>query len=318
MSINHAILGMLSYKSLTGYDLKKIMQDSPFMYWSGNNNQIYKVLVELHGEGYVTNETLHRDSAPSKKVYTITAAGLAELKRWVMSYPEAPELRKSFLVQLAWTAQLKNSEVNYLLDQYEQELKGRLAILQKSRAADCFKPDRTPRETAVWDLLYDNIQSSCTGELDWVGKAKQVLLQFNDEDYGTGPAGKDENGEKEMEYQLIHRNGQKYIELGREGRPVQEEQDAIELLTICMENDTNLLLIHGDRLSDKFLDLKTGVAGAILQKFVLYNIKTAVIINIDRIKGKFKDFLAESNQGSMFRTYSDYNEAEQWLVMKNN
>ena len=35
MMIDHAILGLLSWKPLTGYDVKRVMQDSPFLYWSG-------------------------------------------------------------------------------------------------------------------------------------------------------------------------------------------------------------------------------------------------------------------------------------------
>ncbi len=47
MQIDYAILGLLSWKPLTGYDVKRVMQDSPFLYWSGNNNQIYKALTKL-------------------------------------------------------------------------------------------------------------------------------------------------------------------------------------------------------------------------------------------------------------------------------
>ncbi len=47
MTINFAVLGILSYQPMSGYDLKKIMQDSVYMHWSGNNNQIYKALLEL-------------------------------------------------------------------------------------------------------------------------------------------------------------------------------------------------------------------------------------------------------------------------------
>jgi PadR family transcriptional regulator AphA len=59
MSIKLAILGILSWETSTGYDLKKIIEDSSAMYWSGNNNQIYKTLVQLLGEELVTNEVQH-------------------------------------------------------------------------------------------------------------------------------------------------------------------------------------------------------------------------------------------------------------------
>ena len=43
MTIKYAILGLLSWKPFSGYDLKKIFVDSASLYWSGNNNQIYRI-----------------------------------------------------------------------------------------------------------------------------------------------------------------------------------------------------------------------------------------------------------------------------------
>jgi len=318
MLINHAILGILSYKSLTGYDLKKIMQESPFMYWSGNNNQIYKALVELHKEGFVTNEVYHQDNAPSKKVYTITDEGLAELKRWSLSIPEEPEIKKPFLVQLAWTGQLSNSELDDLLTQYEQEIKEQILLRQERGRRGYFAPNRTPRETAIWDLIYNNVMSSYTNELDWIIQIRQIVHQFDDADYNnrnewqtTSVSTKEV---KEMNYKLVEKNNQKYILLETAGKLIQNEQDGLELISLCAKNGVSRLLIHGERLSDDFLRLSTGVAGAILQKFATYNVKAVIILNEDNVKGKFKDFLSESNSGNMFRAYTNYEEAENWLL----
>lgn len=316
MLINHAILGLLSYKPLTGYDLKRIMQDSPFMYWSGNNNQIYKALIELHEEGSVSNEVYHQNNSPSKKVYTITDDGLAELRRWSLSIPEAPETKKSFLVQLAWALQLKNSELNGLLAQYEQEIKGQVSLEQERQRKGRLAPDRTPRETAIWDLIYDNVMGSYTKELDWINRIRQTINEFDDTDYNEDEmhATSVSKEVEEMNYQLVAKNNRNYILLETVGKLIQTEQDGLELISICGENGVNRLLIHGERLSDDFLRLSTGVAGAILQKFTTYNVKVVIVLNKDSVKGKFKDFLSESNKGNMFRAYTNYDEAENWLL----
>ncbi len=102
MTIEYAILGILSLRPMTGYDLKKVMQESQFMHWSGNNNQIYKALLELLEQEYVENEVQHQDGAPSKKLYTITQKGREELAEWSASAPEIPECKKPFLTQLAF------------------------------------------------------------------------------------------------------------------------------------------------------------------------------------------------------------------------
>ena len=72
MSIKYAILGFLSWKSLSGYDLKKMFGNSVSFYWSGNNNQIYTTLDKLLKEKLVTMEIVPQESLPYKKIYTIT------------------------------------------------------------------------------------------------------------------------------------------------------------------------------------------------------------------------------------------------------
>lgn len=319
MSINHAILGILSYKPMTGYDLKKIMQESSFMHWSGNSNQVYRALLELYDNGLVTNEVCHQDSSPSKKIYTITQGGLTELKRWSQSNPKAPEIKKTFLIQLAWAGQLNNDELQVLLTEYEQEIRGQIAIGQAKKKKGYFSPDRTPRETALWDLIHENTLSSYTGELDWINKVRQTLNQFDSADYESGmrtismPIKEDEK----MTYKVVEKDNQKYILIDTIGKSIRQEQDGLDLIAICAENGTNLLLIQGERLSDDFMRLSTGIAGSILQKFTNYNIKAVAVLDNSRTKGKFKEFLSESNSGSTFRSYTNFAEAENWLLGKN-
>lgn len=175
MSISYAILGYLSWQPYTGYELKKIFEESTTMYWSGNNNQIYKALLQLQQEGYVTNETVHQEGSPSKKIYTITTEGVEHLKSWVKSSPEAPEVKKTFLVQLAWSDLLNNQELQELLNQYEYEVKMQLVMHQEKQRRGADAPARTPREKLLWNLISDNLINSYQAELDWVAKAKEAL-----------------------------------------------------------------------------------------------------------------------------------------------
>lgn len=318
MSIKHAVLGVLSCKLLTGYDLKKIMQESPFMYWSGNNNQIYKTLLELQDDGFVTNEVYHQDSSPSKKVYTITDAGRAELKRWSKSEPEAPEIKKTFLIQLAWADQLSSEELEELLSRYEQEIKGQIAVTSQKVKKGYFAPDRTKREIALWGLIYENVVSSLINELNWIEKIRQTVNSLDTVTYGKPQSYQQilsGSGEKEiMPYKVIKKDNQIYLLLEAVGKPISTEQDGLELISLCAENKTNHILIQGERLSNDFLCLGTGVAGAIMQKFMLYNIKAAAVLDIDKAKSRFKEFLTESNHGNFFRAYPNFEDAENWLL----
>lgn len=302
MSINFAILGILSCQSVTGYDLKKIIQDSPFMHWSGNNNQIYKALLQLHDEGFVTNVVQHQESSPSKKIYTITAEGIAELKKWIVSASEPPEFKRTFLIQLAWGDVLSRDQLNELLLGYENELRLQILLHEEKKRRDTLAPNRTERETYLWNEIHDHVISTYNHEWSWVQKLRRELCQPFEE-------------ETKMQVQVIEKNKAKYIECAAAGAPIRSEQDALDLIAACFENNTDLIMLHAEALSDDFLKLSTGLAGQVLQKFINYRIKTAAVVTDEfRIKGRFKELLTESNKGNDFRVFGTIEEAENWLL----
>lgn len=175
MTVNHAILGILSIRSMTGYDLKKVFQDSVYLYWSGNNNQIYKALVELLKEGLVSSETEIQQSLPAKKIYTITDKGLAALKSWTAGVPEETEYKRPFLIQLAWADLLEDDALRDLLSSYEEHVAvQQLMHREKIRRGEPFTP-RTAREAILWESIHDNVLAADQQELDWVRTVRQKL-----------------------------------------------------------------------------------------------------------------------------------------------
>jgi DNA-binding PadR family transcriptional regulator len=180
MTIDHAILGILSYRPMTGYDLKKVFQESTFMHWSGNNNQIYKALVELLEDGLVTSETRLSENSPSKKIYTVTKEGLEELKNYTAEKPEPLEFKKSFLINLAWADLLSGEELSSVLSEYENEISLQLLMnREKMRRGSIFVP-RTEREAFLWEMINENILSSYQNELEWVRKVRSRLAETGD------------------------------------------------------------------------------------------------------------------------------------------
>lgn len=304
MSIKYAILGLLSWKPFTGYDLKKVFERSSAMYWSGNNNQIYKSLVQLLDEGFVTSEVQHRENSPSKKVYTITEEGLTELKEWVLSSAEAPEIKNTFLIQLAWADLLSNDELNELLLRYENEIKMQLLLQQEKIRRGIDSPRRSPREIFLWNMISENLVCSYKNELDWVQRIRKELFE------------KEIIEERGKMNFVIAGNGiKKYIEFISAASPLSTEQDALDLVALCGENDTNLLMFHGNALAEDFFKLKTGVAGKILQRFINYHVKTAIILPEQFvIKGKLRDMVSETNKGNHLRFFKTRADAEIWLT----
>lgn len=180
MDIQYTILGMLNWQPLSGYDLKKMIAESELFYWSGNNNQIYNSLVELHKRGLVSRKTWQQESLPAKKIYTITDAGRAELHGWLLSNPEMPEYRNNFLIQLAWMDELSGDELDAILARYAGEISIQVKMRQIKRDHPSLAPDRTPREQFLWKRIEENLVSIYQRELEWVNALRQDLRKQND------------------------------------------------------------------------------------------------------------------------------------------
>ncbi len=178
MNVRYAILGFLSWRPLTGYDLKKMFVGSLFIHWSGNNNQIYRALVELHREGLVTNEVQHQEKSPSRKIYTITGKGLSELRQWTLSSPEPLQCRNTFLIQLAWADQLEPDELDELLEKYEHEIYMQSLMTQEQKRRRLLDPARTNREAYLWEMIAENRVSAYENELEWIRELRTGLEKW--------------------------------------------------------------------------------------------------------------------------------------------
>ena len=115
------------------------------------------MLVKLHDEELVTREIENSDSGPSRKIYTITSAGETELRDWVLSQPDVPEIKNEFLIRMAWADQLNNEELDNLLARYKEEVNYRWIMQHEFMEREADKqPNRTAREKLLWDSINKN------------------------------------------------------------------------------------------------------------------------------------------------------------------
>ena len=87
--------------------------------------------------------------------------------------------------------------------------------------------------------------------------------------------------------------------------------------SLLVENmRTYRLLIPGECLSESKIELKSGLAGAVLLKFSNYRIQVkGVLVQAEMIGvGKFYEFVLETNRGNEFRASRTRNKALEWLI----
>jgi len=81
---------------------------------------------------------------------------------------------------------------------------------------------------------------------------------------------------------------------------INEVQDALDLMADLGSRGCNRMIIHERNLNWGFFDLKTRLAGEILQKFSNYNVRLAIIGDFSKYESKnLRDFIRESNRGNM-------------------
>lgn len=78
--------------------------------------------------------------------------------------------------------------------------------------------------------------------------------------------------------------------------------DILDLMAEARLNDSGRMIIHEKSLHPDFFDLKTKVAGEILQKFSNYRMRLAIVGDFSEYKSKsLLDFIRESNRtGTIF------------------
>lgn len=125
MSLSYALLGFLNYAPLTGYDLKKILDDSTNFFWSAQTSQIYRELKALEKEGYIDSIVKPSEKGPDRREYRITESGVSHLKDWVVEAHTDESMRNEFMIWLLFSSQISIDELYFQiqkkLKEYQKE-----------------------------------------------------------------------------------------------------------------------------------------------------------------------------------------------------
>ncbi|MDP2183158.1 MAG: PadR family transcriptional regulator [Actinomycetota bacterium] len=140
MSVKHGLLAMLNRRSMHGYELGRELEDELGPSWAVNYGQVYTTLERLARDGFVVqSETVSTAEAPDRKLYTVTPAGRAELRRWFLAPIEGVGVGRDELyakILLGLTAEIDIDDVIHV------ERKAQLRrIGQLTEAKERLNPD---------------------------------------------------------------------------------------------------------------------------------------------------------------------------------
>lgn len=118
-----------------------------------------------------------------------------------------------------------------------------------------------------------------------------------------------------MKIEISQINGINVAEVTSQSLVISDVQDAVALIGNCGYQGADKIIIYEKNIIPAFFDLKTGIAGEVLQKFSTYQTSLAIVGDFSKYASKsLRDFIYESNKGNRVNFLSSVSEAKEKLT----
>jgi DNA-binding PadR family transcriptional regulator len=171
VSIRHLILGLLNQRSMSGYDIKRLLESLRWLIDSPSFGSIYPILRSLREDDLVTMEEVLRQSKSPRKIYTITESGREVLQEWVDQSITSGASLKAFVTRLILAGNFSHTGLITHLQQRRSQVAACHATLKQLAGAEYGTMDSGQR------LTFDYGLALATAELDWLDGALKQLSQ---------------------------------------------------------------------------------------------------------------------------------------------
>jgi len=119
------LMAILSERPMTGYDLKKLIDEPEFIYWRDSFGSIYPNLKKIT-ELKLAEVSSVDSSGRRKKVYSLTAGGRAIVTEWLSKPATKKPVKIELLLKLRFAYPLGREAVLRLLREYRDHHKALL------------------------------------------------------------------------------------------------------------------------------------------------------------------------------------------------
>jgi hypothetical protein len=114
-----------------------------------------------------------------------------------------------------------------------------------------------------------------------------------------------------VEVTVVKENGVGVAVVSSDTVLITDVRSALDLMaTVAYETGCDRIILPKTAVYEDFFDLKSRLAGEVLQKFVTYQVKVAIVGDFSGYPSKsLKDFIYESNRGNDIFFVSDEEQA---------
>ncbi len=120
-----------------------------------------------------------------------------------------------------------------------------------------------------------------------------------------------------MNIEIFEINGVCLAEITSDNIVLGNTQDAVDLIANCSYQGAAGIIVKEEHVNNAFFNLKTKVAGDMLQKFSTYQSRLAIVGDFKKFtSSSFNDFMRESNKMGRINFVSTMEEARLCLTKK--
>lgn len=134
-----SLLGLLSLGPMTGYEIRRLVEQSIGNFWTESFGQIYPALKSLLQQGLAEVEELSGEGRPLRKMYRLTPAGRDRLIHWLASPVRTQVPRNELLLKVFFGFQQGSQATEHHIRRFLDEQKHmhqRYAVIQKTLEAE--------------------------------------------------------------------------------------------------------------------------------------------------------------------------------------
>ena len=174
----YAILGMLGmFPNSSGYDIKKLMEESTQHFWKETFGSIYPILQALQKERLITQKENPTPSGRMRILYALTTKGKKTLQEWLAKTAEKEPYRHELLLKLFFGEFAPPALIEKHLEEYRDALSTKLALFEHIKRRLLNEEKNSP-SLPYWLLTLDYGLKQTGSALEWCQESLKTIRKL--------------------------------------------------------------------------------------------------------------------------------------------
>jgi DNA-binding PadR family transcriptional regulator len=187
MSLRYALLGLLTGRPLSAYEISKQFKESVGFVWFAPDSQIYPQLRRMENDGLIAGSDLSA-SGRRRREYHVTDEGIAEFRRWLsepLEYQRERDVAHLRAAYLEWTdaagaRDAMTEHIDFYTRQLAQWTALRSTLLERTnptlRARLSSAPAAEHDRIVMFKVFaYDGLIARAVSEIAWARSGLELL-----------------------------------------------------------------------------------------------------------------------------------------------